>query len=247
MSGGSGKNRIYGMYVKRFLDIVCALAALAVFSWLFALVALLVRIKLGSPVLFKQPRPGMIDPKTGKERIFDIYKFRTMTDEKDACGKLLPDEVRLTSFGKKLRATSLDEIPEALNILRGDMSVIGPRPQLVKDMVFMTPEQRRRHTVKPGLSGLAQVSGRNDITWEDKLKWDLIYVDNVSFFRDVRILVMTVLQVFVRSDITQSSAQIDLTSDLGDALLEKGSVTKEEYAKRMKEAGRILDERNKSR
>lgn len=151
---------IYEKYVKRVIDIVCALAAIIVFSWLYLIVAILVKIKLGSPVLFKQPRPGK------NEKVFNMYKFRTMTDEKDENGNLLPDEIRLTQFGKWLRSTSLDELPEAFNILNGSMSVIGPRPQLVRDMVFMTPEQRKRHTVKPGLSGLAQVNGRNAIGWE---------------------------------------------------------------------------------
>ena len=147
---------IYEKYVKRVIDIVCALAAIIVFSWLYLIVAILVKIKLGSPVLFKQPRPGK------NEKVFNMYKFRTMTDEKDENGNLLPDEIRLTQFGKWLRSTSLDELPEAFNILNGSMSVIGPRPQLVRDMVFMTPEQRKRHTVKPGLSGLAQVNGKKN-------------------------------------------------------------------------------------
>ena len=157
------KQGIYEKYFKRLIDIFCSLAAIIVFCWLYAIVAILVRVKLGSQVLFKQPRPGK------DEKIFNMYKFRTMTDERDENGNLLPDEVRLTKFGKALRATSLDELPEAFNILKGDMSVIGPRPQLVRDMVFMTDEQRKRHCVRPGLSGLAQVNGRNDIDWEDKL------------------------------------------------------------------------------
>ena len=157
------KRGFYEKYIKRLLDIICALAAIIVFCWLYAIIAIMVRVKMGAPVLFKQPRPGLIDPETGEERIFDIYKFRTMTDAKDKNGIPLPDEQRLTSFGKMLRSTSLDELPEAFNILKGDMSVIGPRPQLVRDMVFMTDEQRMRHTAKPGLSGLAQVMGRNAI------------------------------------------------------------------------------------
>ena len=149
------KRGFYEKYIKRALDIVCALLALIVFSWLYLLIAIAVRIKLGKPVLFKQPRPGMIDPKTGQERIFDMYKFRTMSDARNERGELLPDEQRLDRFGRFLRITSLDELPEAINILKGEMSVIGPRPQLVKDMVFMTDKQRIRHTAKPGLSGLA--------------------------------------------------------------------------------------------
>ena len=164
----------YRKYFKRLLDILCSFLALVLFSWLIILVALLVRIKLGSPVFFRQPRPGK------NEEIFDMYKFRTMTDERDGSGELLPDEVRLTSFGKWLRSTSLDELPELFNILKGDMTIVGPRPLLVRDMVFMTDEQRKRHTIRQGLTGLAQVNGRNDIVWEDKLDWDLKYIKNIS-------------------------------------------------------------------
>ncbi len=153
------KMGFYEKYIKRILDIICSLLALMAFSWLYLIIAIVVRVKMGSPVLFKQPRPGLI--KNGKETIFDMYKFRTMTDARDENGELLSDEVRLTKFGAWLRRTSLDELPEALSILKGDMSIIGPRPQLVRDMVFMSDEQRMRHTVKPGLSGLAQVKGRN--------------------------------------------------------------------------------------
>lgn len=175
------KRGFYEIVIKRILDIICSMLAIIVFCWLYALIAIVVRIKMGKPVLFKQPRPGIIDPKTGKERIFDMYKFRTMTDARDKDGNLLPDEDRLPAFGKMLRATSLDELPEAFNILKGDMSVIGPRPQLVRDMVFMSDEQRMRHTAKPGLSGLAQVMGRNAISWEDKFNWDLKYIKKISF------------------------------------------------------------------
>lgn len=169
----------YERYVKRLIDIICSGLALIVFSWLYIIIALLVRIKLGSPVLFAQYRPGLIDPRTGKERIFKMYKFRTMTDQKDEEGNLLPDEVRLTKFGAWLRSTSLDELPEAFCILNGSMTLIGPRPQLVRDMVFMSKEQRMRHTAKPGLSGLAQVSGRNAISWDEKIQYDLDYIKKV--------------------------------------------------------------------
>ena len=223
------KQGFYEKYVKRILDIICSLLALMVFSWLYAIIAIMVRVKMGSPVLFKQPRPGMIDPKTGKERIFDMYKFRSMTDERDENGTLLPDEYRLTAFGKMLRATSLDEIPEAFNILKGDMSVIGPRPQLVRDMVFMTEQQRMRHTAKPGLSGLAQIMGRNSITWEDKINWDLKYIDKVSFWNDLKIVLLTVKKVFNRKNMTQSSQEIDVTDDYGDVLLKAGKVSQEQY------------------
>ncbi len=230
----------YERYIKRLLDILCALAAIIVFGWLYVIVAIMVRVKLGAPVLFQQPRPGKVDPKTGREKIFHMYKFRTMSDERDENGNLLPDEFRLGKFGKALRATSLDELPEAFNILKGDMSVIGPRPQLVRDMVFMTDEQRLRHTAKPGLSGLAQVMGRNALAWEDKLCWDLKYIENVSFLGDVRIVWQTFKKVFVRSNITESSEEIDVTLDYGDALLKAGKVTREEYEAKQAEAKRLL-------
>lgn len=231
------KQGIYERYVKRILDIVCALAALIVFCWLYAILAILVRIKLGSPVLFTQPRPGK------DEKIFKLYKFRSMTDARDENGNLLPDEVRLTSFGKALRATSLDELPEAINILRGDMSVIGPRPQLVRDMVFMTPEQRLRHTVRPGLSGLAQTRGRNAISWDGKLATDLEYIQHVTFLGDVKIILDTVKQVFFHQKGLEDSNidEVDLTDDFGDYLLKQGRVTKEEYERRQAEARRLLE------
>ena len=231
----------YERYIKRLLDILCALAAIIVFGWLYIIIAVLVRVKLGAPVLFKQPRPGKVDPKTGHEKIFNMYKFRTMSDERDENGNLLPDELRLGKFGKALRATSLDELPEAFNILKGDMSVIGPRPQLVRDMVFMTDEQRMRHTARPGLSGLAQVMGRNALAWEDKLRWDLKYIENVSFLGDVRIVWQTFKKVFVRSNITESSEEIDVTLDYGDWLLQEGKISREEYEAKQAEAKRLLE------
>ena len=198
---------------------------------------------MGKPVLFKQPRPGMIDPKTGKEQIFDMYKFRTMSDARDENGNLLPDEVRLGKFGKALRATSLDELPEAFNILRGEMSVIGPRPQLVRDMTFMSEKQRMRHTAKPGLSGLAQVMGRNATTWEDKINWDLEYIKNITLLGDLKLVWMTFKKVFIRSNLTESSEEIDVTLDYGDALLKAGKVTQEEYNQKQMDAKRLLEER----
>ncbi len=185
---------MYQNYIKRMLDVVCALAAILVFCWLFALVALLVRLKLGSPVLFAQDRPGK------DEKIFKLYKFRTMTDQRDGAGNLLPDEVRLTKFGRLLRKTSLDELPEALNILKGDMSVVGPRPLLVKYLPLYNETQRRRHEVRPGLSGLAQVNGRNACTWEEKFAYDVQYVDHISFLGDVKIILQTVKKAFVRAE-----------------------------------------------
>ena len=171
------KAGIYEKYIKRLLDIVLSLCAIIVLSPVMLITALLVRIKLGSPVIFCQQRPGKIDSKTGKEKIFKMYKFRSMTDARDEDGELLPDEVRLTKFGKALRSTSLDELPELFNILKGDMSIVGPRPQLVRDMVFMSAEQRQRHLVRQGLTGLAQINGRNAIDWEEKLEWDLRYIE----------------------------------------------------------------------
>ena len=236
------KRGFYEKYIKRLLDIICSTLAIVVFSWLYLILVILVRVKLGSPVLFKQPRPGLIDPKTGRERIFNMYKFRTMTDEKDKDGKLKPDEERLTSFGRKLRATSLDELPEAFNIWRGDMSIIGPRPQLVRDMVFMDERTRMRHTAKPGLSGLAQVNGRNAVTWEQKFEWDLKYIEKVSFGNDLKILVKTVLKVFGKGE---SSEELDITDDYGDWLLKSGKVCINDYQNLQAVARELLNSREK--
>ncbi len=237
------KQGFYEKYIKRLLDIICSILTIIAFCWLYAIIAILIRIKLGSPVLFKQPRPGMIDPKTGNEIIFDMYKFRTMSDARDDNGELLPDEVRLGEFGKKLRATSLDELPEIFNILKGDMSVIGPRPQLVRDMVFMNDVQRMRHTAKPGLSGLAQVMGRNAISWEEKFKWDLKYIENITFLNDLAIISTTIKKVFLRRDITESSEEIDVTLDYGDALVNAGIITYNDYAIKQRKAKELLAER----
>lgn len=217
----------YERYVKRILDIFCSLLALILFWWLYAIMAMLVCLKMGRPVIFKQKRPGLIDPKTGQERIFNMYKFRTMTNAKDERGKLLPDEQRLPQFGKWLRSTSLDELPELFNILKGDMSIIGPRPQLVKDMVFMSEEVRMRHTAKPGLSGLAQVMGRNAIRWEEKFKWDLKYIEHVSFQNDLRIVWLTMKKIVRPKAIER--AETDVTLDYGDALLKECRITQEMY------------------
>ena len=184
----------YERFFKRPIDIFCALAAIIVFSWLYIIVAVLVRVKLGSPVIFKQARPGK------DERIFTLYKFRTMTDARDENGKLLPDDVRLTKFGRLLRKTSLDELPEAFNILKGDMSVVGPRPLLVQYLERYNDYQKRRHEVRPGLSGLAQVKGRNAITWEEKFNWDVMYVDCITFIGDVKIVFQTVWKAFVKEE-----------------------------------------------
>lgn len=229
----------YERYVKRLIDIICSGLALIVFSWLYIIIALLVRIKLGSPVLFAQYRPGLIDPKTGKERIFKMYKFRTMTDQKDEEGNLLPDEVRLTKFGAWLRSTSLDELPEAFCILNGSMTLIGPRPQLVRDMVFMSKEQRMRHTAKPGLSGLAQVSGRNAISWDEKIQYDLDYIKKVSFLRDLKILLQTVEKAFIKQEGITEEGSVT-AADYGDYLLQTKQISKEEYDKKQNEAKELL-------
>lgn len=232
------KMGFYEKYGKRILDIACATAAIVVFSPLYFGVAALVKLKLGSPVLFTQDRPGLIG-KDGKETVFKMYKFRTMTDERDENGELLPDDVRLTKFGKWLRNTSLDELPEAFNILNGTMSVIGPRPQLVRDMTFMTKEQRARHTAKPGLSGLAQVNGRNGISWEEKLDWDRKYIQNVSFAGDVKIIVDTVKKAFIKQEgITQDD--MATAEDFGDYLLRMGKVDVDTYRENQAKAGEIL-------
>ena len=233
------KMGFYEKYGKRILDIACATAAIVVFSPLYLGVAALVKLKLGSPVLFTQDRPGLIG-KDGKETVFKMYKFRTMTDERDENGELLPDDVRLTKFGKWLRNTSLDELPEAFNILNGTMSVIGPRPQLVRDMTFMTKEQRARHTAKPGLSGLAQVNGRNGISWEEKLDWDRKYIQNVSFAGDVKIIFDTVKKAFIKQEgITQDD--MATAEDFGDWLLRTEKVAEVEYEAKQKQAKSILN------
>ncbi len=197
------KHQPYGPYerfLKRPIDLFCGLAAILVFWWLYLIVAILVRIKLGSPILFVQERPGK------DEKIFKLYKFRTMTDARDENGELLPDEVRLTKFGKMLRATSLDELPEAFNIIKGDMSVIGPRPLLVKYIARYNTEQHRRHEVRPGLSGYAQVHGRNTVSWEQKFKMDTEYVSHITFLGDVKILLDTLKVALNREGISSGTS-----------------------------------------
>lgn len=184
----------YEKYFKRLIDIIFSLIAIILLSWLYIIVAILVRIKLGSPVLFTQDRPGK------DEKIFKMYKFRSMTSETDDNGNLLPDDVRLTKFGKWLRSTSLDELPELFNILKGDMSLIGPRPLLVQYLPLYNEKQKRRHEVTPGLSGLAQVNGRNTLSWEDKFNYDVEYVDNITFLGDVKIICLTIIKAFVKKE-----------------------------------------------
>jgi undecaprenyl phosphate N,N'-diacetylbacillosamine 1-phosphate transferase len=194
------KGGIYRRLFKRPMDFILSLIAIVALSPVLLVVAVLVRTKLGSPVLFKQKRPGL------NEEVFMMYKFRTMTDKRDEDGELLPDSARLTKFGKFLRSTSLDELPELFNILKGDMSIIGPRPLLVQYLPLYNEHQKRRHEVRPGLSGLAQISGRNAISWEDKFNLDVEYVDNVSFIGDWKIFILTIKKVFVREGINSETA-----------------------------------------
>ncbi|MCF6138827.1 sugar transferase [Alkalihalobacillus berkeleyi] len=193
---------MYKRFIKRPMDFLLSLVAIITLTIIpvLPIVAILVRVKLGSPVLFKQERPGL------NEKVFMMYKFRTMTDERDEKGGLLPDSVRLTKFGRLLRSTSLDELPELFNILKGDMSIIGPRPLLVQYLPLYNEHQKRRHEVRPGLSGLSQVNGRNAISWEDKFNLDVKYVDSVSFIGDWEIIFLTIKKVFVREGINSESA-----------------------------------------
>ena len=193
----------YEKYFKRPIDFCCGFAAVLVFWWLYLIIAILVRINLGSPVLFKQDRPGK------DEKIFKLYKFRSMSDARDENGDLLPDDVRLTKFGRFLRSTSLDELPEAFNIIKGDMSVVGPRPLAVQYLPYYTDEERKRHTVRPGLSGWAQVNGRTAASWEKRFKYDVEYVDNISFLFDFKIIMETVKKVIKRSNIVEAGRQGD--------------------------------------
>lgn len=199
----------YERWLKRPFDICCALAAIIVFCWLYAIVAILVRAKLGSPVIFCQERPGR------DEKIFRLYKFRSMTDARDENGELLPNEERLTPFGKRLRAWSLDELPEAFNILKGDMSVVGPRPLRVKYLPRYNETQRRRHEVRPGLSGLAQINGRNAATWEEKFAYDVRYVDHITFWGDIRIIFLTVVKALKREGIN-SGSEVTMPEFMGE-------------------------------
>ena len=196
-----GRKGIYKRFLKRPLDFILSLMAIIVLSPILLIVGVLVRFKLGSPVLFNQKRPGL------KEKIFTMYKFRTMTDEKDENGELLPDSVRLTKFGRMLRSTSLDELPELFNILKGDMSIVGPRPLLIQYLELYNDHQKRRHEVRPGLSGHAQVNGRNAISWEDKFNLDVEYVDNVSFIGDWKIIFLTIKKVFIKEGISQEGQE----------------------------------------
>ena len=223
---------MYKNYFKRLFDIVSSGIALIALFPIFAYLAYLVKTRLGSPVLFTQVRPGK------DNKLFKMYKFRSMTDERDEDGNLLPDDVRLTPFGKKLRESSLDELPELINIFKGDMSVVGPRPQLVRDMVFFSDKEMQRQSVLPGLTGLAQINGRNNISWEDKFKYDLQYIKDISFLEDMRIIYRTVFKVANQDDINTDG--METAEDYGDWLLRINSITYEEYCKNNKAANALV-------
>ena len=225
---------MYAKFLKRAIDLILSFSALIALLPLFILLVIIGAIKMKGNPFFVQSRPGK------DERIFKLIKFRSMTCEKDKDGNLLPDEVRLTKYGKLLRATSLDELPELINIFIGDMSIVGPRPQLVRDMVFMSEVQRMRHSVRPGLTGYAQVNGRNNITWEQKFLYDLEYIENgITLKNDIKIIIQTVSKVFKREDTVRDGTASDM--DFGDYLLEKGEVTKETYELLQKEAKALLE------
>ena len=223
---------MYTKFLKRAMDLVLSFFALVLLSPVLLVLLIVGAVKMKGNPVFTQLRPGK------DEKIFKLIKFRSMTCEVDENGDPLPDELRLTSYGKFLRASSLDELLELVNILKGDMSIVGPRPQLVRDMVFMTPEQRKRHSVRPGLTGLAQVSGRNNISWEKKFEYDLAYIRNISLAGDVKIMLQTVLKVLRSKDVVREGTVSDL--DLGDYLLEKGAISREEYTRKRAEAEDLM-------
>ncbi len=214
---------LYKPFFKRFYDFILSGLALFILSPVLLILAILVRTKLGKPVIFVQKRPGK------KNRIFKLHKFRTMTNARDEDGNLLPDEYRMTKFGKFLRSTSLDELPEIWDIFRGKMSIIGPRPQLIKDLVFMSDEIKKRHNVRPGLTGLAQVNGRNNIDWDMRFKYDLEYVQKLNIFLDIKIFFKTIFKVFKRADVATDG--METSEDYGDWLLKEGRIEEEEFRK----------------
>lgn len=228
---------------KRLYDFLLSSLAFIVLSPLLLVLIIINSIVLKGNPFFVQLRPGKINKKNNQERIFKLIKLKTMSDTKDENGNLLPDAQRLNKFGLFLRKTSLDELFSLINIIKGDLSIVGPRPQLVKDMVFMTDEQRKRHTVRQGLTGLAQVNGRNNITWEQKFVYDLEYIKHITFFGDIKIILKTILKVFKQEDINREGTMSDL--DFGDYLLKEGKISKEEYQNKQSQAKLILDKLNK--
>lgn len=228
---------MYDKFFKRFFDFLLSLLALAILSPLLLVLALVGAIAMGGNPFFTQLRPGKKD-KYGNEKIFKLIKFRTMSNKKDKDGNLLPDDQRLNKYGRILRSTSLDELPELINILKGDMSIVGPRPQLVRDMVFMSEDVRERHNVRPGLTGLAQVNGRNNITWEKKFEYDLQYIKEITLANDIKILFQTVAKVFKRSDTVREGTESDI--DFGDWLVLEGKVDKSTYDKKQAEAKELM-------
>lgn len=228
---------LYKPFFKRFYDFVLSLLALVVLSPLMIILMIVTAIAMHGNPFFTQQRPGKKD-KNGNEKIFKLIKFRSMSNKKDENGDLLPDDQRLNKFGKILRSTSLDELPELLNILKGDMSIVGPRPQLVRDMVFMTDEQRQRHNVRPGLTGLAQVSGRNNISWEEKFTYDLRYIKKITLLSDIKIIFQTAFKVFKRSDVVREGTVSDI--DYGDYLLQELAITEADYNTKQIEAKNLL-------
>lgn len=230
--------KMYAKYIKRSLDFILSFIAIFVLSPVFLVLTILGAIAMRGNPFFIQLRPGK-KGKDGKERIFKLIKFRTMDNRKDKEGNILPDNIRLNKYGRILRSTSLDELPELFNILKGDMSIVGPRPQLVRDMTFMSAEQRRRHDVRPGLTGYSQVSGRNNISWEQKFEYDIQYVNNgITLINDVGIIFQTIGKVLKCSDTVREGTVSDI--DFGDWLLQEGKVTKEEYELRLIEAKNLI-------
>lgn len=228
---------MYEKFFKRMLDMILSMVALVVLSPILILLITVGAIAMKGNPFFVQPRPGKMS-KDGKETIFKLVKFRTMSNAKDERGNLLPDDVRLNRYGKFLRSTSLDELPELVNILLGQLSIVGPRPQLVADMVFMTARQRKRHSVRQGLTGLAQCNGRNSLTWERKIEYDLEYIENITFLGDVKIILKTVVNVIKREGISEEG--LETAQNLGDYLLSKGEVSEDEYMEKLNEARMLV-------
>ena len=230
---------MYATFLKRLFDVLISTVALLVLSPILIILLVVGAIAMKGNPFFVQMRPGKISKKTGEEKIFRMIKLRTMTNERDReTGELLPDEKRLNAYGRFLRSTSLDELFELVNVLIGDMSIVGPRPQLVRDMTFMTEDQRRRHTVRPGITGLAQVSGRNNITWERKFEYDIEYIEKITFLGDIKIMLKTVGKVLKRSDTVREGTASDI--DFGDWLMSEGKIDEEFYKEKQNEAKELL-------